>query len=545
MTARARPLKFKVGLYLALTLTAAMFIFTFIVVEHQREELRMATVEHLSNVSEVITKSTRYAMLENEPEYVKRIIQDVGRQDNIAKVRVWSKDGKIIYSSFPPEVGQMLDRNADGCIHCYPHISPESQIPTAATARVFFDSEGRRMIGSMEVLHNEPACYNDACHEHKKSDPVLGVLDIVYSVDEIDKTMFKHSMAIAGFAIGFIVVVSLLVSGFVSRLVYRPLRDLEDGAKRLSSGNLDKLIPVRSKDEFGQVAESFNSMTLALKDSQKELQEWAHTLEQKVAERTSQLRIAEAETARSEKLASVGLLASGIAHELNNPLTGVLTFSHLLREKMPEGSQEAEDLDLVIRETKRCAAIIRRLLDFAREKKPEMKYADLNKLVENTLRMIEQPASLNNITLKVDLDGNLPPIWIDGNLIEQVILNILVNAQHSIENGGSIVVKTRSAMRPASPKRDHEFVPMAEIEITDSGCGISEKNLQRIFDPFFTTKAVGKGTGLGLSVSHGIVKAHGGTIEVASQVGKGSTFHVFLPLKAAPNGDIQDVGSTP
>ncbi|MCX7172903.1 MAG: HAMP domain-containing protein [Proteobacteria bacterium] len=397
MISRWSPLKFKVGLYLALTLTVAMCIFTLLVVEHQREELRLATVGHLSNLSEVITKSTRYAMLQNEPEYVKRIIQDVGKQDNIAKVRVWSKDGKIIYSSYPPEVGKMLDRNADGCILCYPFASPAGQIPTAATARIFFDPEGRRMVGSMEVLHNEPSCYNDACHEHKKSDPVLGVLDIVYSVDEIDKTMFRHSLIIGGFSLGFIVIVSLLVGGFVSRLVYRPLRDLEDGAKRLSSGKLDKLIPVRSKDEFGRVAESFNAMTLALKNSQKELQEWAYTLEQKVEERTTQLRIAEAETARSEKLASVGLLASGIAHELNNPLTGVLTFSYLLREKMPEGSQEAEDLDLVIRETKRCAAIIRRLLDFAREKKPEMNFCDLNKIVENTLRIVEQPASLNNI----------------------------------------------------------------------------------------------------------------------------------------------------
>jgi two-component system NtrC family sensor kinase len=542
MIKRWSPLKFKVGLYLALTLTAAMFIFTFLVVEHQRDELRMATVEHLSNISEVITKSTRYAMLQNEPEYVKRIIQDVGRQANIAKVRVWSKDGKIIYSSFPPEVGKMLDRNADGCLNCYPHLSPGSVVPTTATARIFFDAEGRRMVGSMEVLHNEPSCYNDACHEHKKSDPVLGVLDIVYSVDEIDKTLTRHSVIIAGFSLVFIVVVSLLVGGFVSRLVYRPLRDLEDGAKRLSSGKLDKLIPVRSKDEFGQVAESFNAMTLALKDSQKELQEWAYTLEQKVEERTRQLRIAEAETARSEKLASVGLLASGIAHELNNPLTGVLTFSYLLREKMPQGSQEAEDLDLVIRETKRCAAIIRRLLDFAREKKPEMNFSDLNKIVENTIRMVKQPASLSNIDLSADLDDSLAPIWIDANLIEQVILNMLVNAQHSIEGGGSVVVRTRRVMRSSNSETGYEAVPMAEIEITDSGCGISEKNLQRIFDPFFTTKEVGKGTGLGLSVSHGIVKAHGGTIEVESKVGKGSAFHVFLPLEPAKNAAIQGVG---
>lgn len=528
-------LKFKVGLYLALTLTVAMTLFTMLVVRHQRDELREATVSHLSKISEVITKSTRYAMLQDEPAYIARIIRDVGKQENIAKVRVWNKDRKIIYSSYLPEVGKMLDPTADGCMLCYPNILPGNPVPTTAISRNFVSSDGRRMIGSMELLHNDVSCYSASCHEHKKSDPVLGVLDIVYSVDDIDKKMNQNSLMIAEFSLGFIVIVSLFVSGFVNRLVYRPLRDLEAGSNRLSSGNLEQLIPVRSHDEFGQVAKSFNAMTLSMKNSQNELQEWGHTLQQKVEERTKQLRTAEAETVRTEKLASVGLLASGIAHELNNPLTGVLTFSHLLRKKMPDGSQDAEDLDLVIRETKRCAAIIRRLLDFAREKNPEKNFSDLNTIVQNTERIIAQPASLNNIKITLDLGRDLPPIWIDADLIEQVVMNMIVNAQHAIEHGGSITVTTRRVDRPRNLTPGEPAAPMLEIAIADNGCGISEKNLQRIFDPFFTTKEVGKGTGLGLSVSHGIIKTHGGTIVVESQVGVGTIFHVYLPLEPPEN----------
>ena len=233
----------------------------------------------------------------------------------------------------------------------------------------------------MEVIRNEPSCYNAACHVHTKAQSVLGVLDIVYSLDHIDRDVKKNTMTIAGGAVVFVLLASLLVSLFVHRLIYVPLTDLESGARRMSSGDLDQGIPVRSNDEFGHVAEAFNAMTVALKNSQGELREWGRTLEEKVAKRTSELRIAEAEATRSEKLASVGLLAAGIAHELNNPLTGVLTFAHLLRKKTPDGSEDAEDLDLVIRETKRCAAIIRRLLDFAREKKPE------TKKVESLLQM--------------------------------------------------------------------------------------------------------------------------------------------------------------
>jgi two-component system, NtrC family, sensor kinase len=211
----------------------------------------------------------------------------------------------------------------------------------------------------------------------------------------------------------------------------------------------------------------------------------------------------------------------------------VLTFSSLMRKKVPDGSQEAEDLDLVVAETKRCAAIIRRLLDFAREKTPEKSFADLNRLVEDTVRIVERPANLRDIEIRLELDPTLPPVWVDADLVRQVVMNIVVNAQHAIEQKGSITVRTRGPAAPKSPRPGARAVPMAEIAIIDTGCGIAAADLQRIFDPFFTTKGVGKGTGLGLSVSHGIVEAHGGTIEVESTPGEGSTFRVYLPVQPA------------
>jgi two-component system NtrC family sensor kinase len=184
----------------------------------------------------------------------------------------------------------------------------------------------------------------------------------------------------------------------------------------------------------------------------------------------------------------------------------------------------------VIRETKRCAAIIRRLLDFAREKPPEKKFADLNQIIENTERIIQKPAFLRDVKISLDLDSELPPIWLDADLIEQVIMNLLVNAQHAVEHDGDIKVQTRRVLKSMNTEAGQGPIPMVEITVIDTGCGIPEKNLKRIFDPFFTSKEVGKGTGLGLSVSHGIVSAHGGSIEVESQVGQGSAFRVYLPV---------------
>ena len=528
---RPKTLKFKVGVYVATTLTVAMLIFTLLVVHYQRTELLQEAVRHVDQLSEVLIKSTRFAMLQNQPAYVKSIIQDVSKQTGIAKVRVLNKDGKIIHSTYLPELGMIVNRKAEGCSQCHESEKPLEQLPLRNMARVFDAPEGGRLLGSMAVIRNEPSCYTAACHEHKQNQSVLGVLDIVYSLDEIDRATRKNTLTIVFLSLGFIIIASLLVGVLVRRLVYTPLRDLETGAKRLSSGNLEQQIPVRSEDEFGQLATSFNVMTEALKNSRVELQEWGHTLEQKVQERTKQLRIAQAETMRGEKLASVGLLAAGIAHELNNPLTGILTFSHFIRKKMPEGSQEAEDLDLIIRETKRCATIIRRLLDFAREKAQEKKYADINRLIEETTRLIEWPAHLRDIAISMDLDPDLPPVWADEDLISQVILNMLTNAQHAITEKGTITVRSRRCQKPTGPGPNAEPVPMVEVSVIDTGCGIPEENLQRIFDPFFTTKEVGKGTGLGLSISYGIITAHGGTIEVESKVGSGSTFRIYLPVE--------------
>lgn len=529
-----RTLKFKVGLYLAIALAVTLLLFTLLVIRYERDGLLQEATSRVTQLSEMITRSTRFAMLQNQPDYVHRIIEDVGSHKSIDRIRIFSKEGRVIDSTYAPEIGLKVDRKAEGCIRCHRTAKPLEQIPGSENARIFSAPDGKRLLGSMGVIRNEPSCYTAACHQHTREQSVLGVLDIVYSLDEIDRTIRENIIIIAALSLGFVIIALLSIDFFVWRLIYVPLRDLETGAKRLAAGNLEQPIPVRSEDEFGELAASFNAMTAALSNSQQELREWGHTLEQKVEKRTRELRAAEAEAARGEKLASVGLLAAGIAHELNNPLTGILTFSHLLRKKMPDGSPEADDLDLVIRETKRCAAIIRRLLDFAREKAPEKKFFDLNQIIEDTVRIIERPVNLRDIEITMDLDRNLPPIWVDADLLKQVIMNMLVNAQQAIEEKGTITIRSRRVPQARSPEPGAKPVPMVELSIIDTGCGIPEQNLKRVFDPFFTTKAQGKGTGLGLSVSHGIVKAHGGAIEVESTVGEGTTFRVYLPLEPPP-----------
>lgn len=518
-------LKLKVSLYLAMALSVVMFGFVAVLAREHSNELEKEIARHVTQISDLIVKSTRHAMLLNKRDLADKIISDIGKQKGIERVRIISKDGTIIHSNRDAEVGYSVEQNAPPCVYCHLSSTPIDRLPDADRWKIYNSADGHRVLGTMQVIRNEPTCANASCHEHPASQTILGVVDVSYSLEEVDASKHIHLNYLIGLSVAFILLVAFSVGFLLKKLIYAPLKDLESGAKRISSGNLGDLIPVRSDDEFGRVAGTFNEMNAALDQSHRAMQELVENLESKVEARTRELLAARAEVAQGEKPASIGVLSAGIAHELNNPLTGVLTFTSLMRKKVKDGTEDAEDLDLVIRETKRCAAIIRRLLDFAREKVPVNGFFNLNQVVEDTVRFVERPASLHQIEISTHLDAALPQVWGDADLIKQVMMNLLVNAQQAVDKEGRISVETRLI----TPSDTHEQQTV-EISVRDNGCGIPQANLQRIFDPFFTSKEVGKGTGLGLSVSYGIVKAHGGKISVESTVGEGTVFHVQLPV---------------
>jgi two-component system NtrC family sensor kinase len=263
-------------------------------------------------------------------------------------------------------------------------------------------------------------------------------------------------------------------------------------------------------------------MTADLRQARDELKSWAATLEQQVAEKTKALQLAQAQVIRSEKLSSLGVLAAGVAHELNSPLTGILTFSHMLLQDAPAGSRQKEDLQLIVDETNRCASIIRQLLDFARESGPQKKVQDIAPAIRNTIALVEHQAKFHDVGIECDLAADLPQVSSDQNQMEQVFLNLLINAAEAMPKGGKVAIRGRRSA-----------VGELVLEVTDTGHGIPPEHLGKIFDPFFTSKEPGTGTGLGLAVTYGILRRHGGTIAVQSTVGKGTTFTITLPAAAA------------
>jgi len=532
-----RSLRFRLGFTLAAVIAVTAALFAYFIIRHSRGEVLDQAIAQNERTADVIRRSTRYAMLQNHREQVSRIIEAVSRARGIEKIRIFDREGLVIVSTMPGEVGTRLDTTAEACVICHAAGQPLQQIPGPSRNRVYRSPVGHRLLGTIDVVRNEPACSTADCHAHPASVTVLGVLDVVYSLDAMDATARGEMLTLAGMTGGLAVVIFVAVTVLVSWSVYQPLADLEDGARLISAGDREHVIPVRRRDEIGHLADSFNEMTQALKRSERDLAEWARTLERKVEEKTRELRLAEAKTVHAEKLSSVGLLAAGIAHEINNPLTGVLTFAHLVRARVPAGSAEAEDLDIIIRETKRCAGIIKRLLDFAREKRPEVRRCSANDVIRETVQFVEHQAGFQSIVFDVGLDRQLPDVWMDPNQIKQVVMNLVVNARDAMNEHGRLTVRTRALPGPVSTGPGRRAVPTVELTFADSGCGIPPEDLPKIFDPFFTSKEPGKGVGLGLSVGYNIIKAHGGAIEVQSEVGAGTTFRILLPIEGALAND--------
>ena len=293
--------------------------------------------------------------------------------------------------------------------------------------------------------------------------------------------------------------VSLVLSLSVTNMVLKPIDHIINMSRSVIKGDLSARVRVRPPGEMGVLCEAVDRMADA------------------VAEREAQLkRVTRQQIGQSEKLASVGRLAAGVAHEINNPLTGVLTFAHLLREKDNLDEQDKEDLDLIINETKRAGEIVRGLLDFARESPVVKQRLDLNDVIQHTIRLLGNRRAFQQITVREDFQEDLPAVDGDMNQLQQVLLNLSLNACEAMPDGGTLTIRT--------------FARNGSVlaQLTDTGCGIKKEHRDQVFEPFFTTKPPGKGTGLGLSVSYGIIRQHGGELRVESEEGKGTTFTIVL-----------------
>jgi two-component system, NtrC family, sensor kinase len=598
---------------------AIISIYSFVSIQAQRDELLSQTEVYANKLSETIRNSLHLSMLENRSDQTHRIINTIAQEPGLREIRIFNKEGRIMFSSQKDYIGNMVDKKAEACYACHTANEPLEKLPMEERMRIYqTPQDSSRILGIINPIYNEQSCWEAECHVHPQEQKVLGVLDVKLSLKDLDTQIANSEFRSIIFAIFAIALLSIIIGIFVRKWIAKPVNELVTATDRVGGGDLNYAIQDLGSDELGLLGKSFNNMT------------------KKLAEARMQLF-------QSDKMASLGRLAAGVAHEINNPLTAVLTYSSFLLKRI-NNPELSEDLKVIVRETKRSREIVKSLLDFARQSVPKKSNADINEIIESALAVVDNQISLKQIKLEKNLDKNLPSIKIDSNQMQQVFINLLVNAsdastekegrisvsskmislspygtlqiknaicskRHSLTDDEtkvdgmstiklkinqndktgfvnidpiygknrnkysleiknprqtqiacpkcniSLVVKDKSCPKCNSTIYSFEVPPQGmfegcinpncnwerwesidvagvrdyiELKVADNGCGIAKENLPRIFEPFYTTKGQ-KGTGLGLAVIWGIIDNHDGTINVESELNKGTTFTILLP----------------
>jgi len=529
--------KFRAGLTvkLAIALVAStaviLGVFGWLNLRAQRQEAEGLVQLSADRVGDIIKRSARYGMMNDDRAALYEVIRDIGTEPAIQRIRIFNKEGRITFSTDAAEINHAVDKRAEQCYACHAQAQPLVKLNQTGRARIFTNPQGQRVLAVIRPIENEKACWNAECHAHPQSQQILGVIDTHLSLAAVDAQAALRQTRTASFTVLAMALMSVFSLVFVWVVLYRPVRELLSGIHRVADGDLGFSLPVRSNDELGELAGAFNKMSQELASAHDEITTWTRTLEERVARKTRELERTQAGLIGAEKMASLGKLAATVAHEVNNPLFGILTYARLALKDTTEEKQR-ERLKTIERESLRCGEIMRNLLTFARQTPKKREPNDFNGLVERAVKLVHHQVELLQIGLEVNLASDLPQVTCDAGQVQQVALVLMVNATEAMQQGGQLWVSTEY-------DADGEQV---RLRVRDTGCGITDDAMKKIFEPFFSTKEDQHRTGLGLAIAKNIIDQHGGTIEVHSQPGVGTEFVVTLPL-LAPDPAVAQTGS--
>lgn len=534
-------LSFKLIVVLTSVLLIVLTIITIINISVQRRQLLDALHLSAARSSDFIKISLRNSMLLNRRDDVHQSISNLGTEPGVERIRIYNKKGRIMFSSKGAEIDRQVDKDADACIMCHGNSAGFEKTQSDQYTREYENSSGEHLLGLINPIMNEKSCWDAACHAHAETETYLGVLDVQMNMKSFDGHIAESRISQIISSLALVIIVGCASAVFILFVVRRPIKQFFAGTRAIASGNLEHQIILQTQDELGELARSFNSMAHELTDARAELTNWSKTLEARVDEKTRELKRVQAQILHMEKIASLGKLSASIAHELNNPLSGILTFAKLILKRLhtaelddAKREQTIHELTMIADEAKRCGEIVKNLLFFSRKQEYERKGTDVHGLIEKSVQLIQHKIEMQQIVLEKkyfsasgNTDGDALEIECDPPQIQQAIVALLVNAVEAMPEGGTLRIETG--------KQNDSIV---SIRIADTGCGISEADMSKIFEPFYTTKDAVSGTGLGLSIVYGIARNHGGDIQVQSVPGQYSIFSLTLPIHAPVTIDM-------
>ncbi len=528
-------LREKFVLVVSLVIVSSMLIISGYLIKRQNEIYHQELVNRGQALVVNLAYNAEFGVILESESDLDDLLKGVARADDIVYAKICAEDDRVLAEIGVDEIARLDD---------FQDKAEVIEAPDKYTQRTFFDSDGieyieisypvqtRRQQVSRENLGTVFGFQDDSAALDTET---IGTVRLALTTANLAEEITRSQTAAIILTIMVVFSAIIIMTAFV-RIITQPIKSLVDVTDQISKGDLSKTVNISRRDEIGLLAESFNRMIESLKGSQEEIEDYNRTLEAKIIERTRELEDAQSQLIQSEKLAGIGQLAAGVAHELNNPLGGILGYAQFTLEKMQKkdlaelAEKDYESFKKYLRDienqTRRCKAIVQNLLRFSRSSnKVEFSDTDINQVLEETLTFVEHQLVMNQIGLTKELDPKIPIIQGNPGQLQQVFTNMIINGLHASPSGTQMTV-TSKYLPPLG-----EFPGAIEIDFGDQGVGISEENMKKIFEPFFTTKEVGKGTGLGLSVSYGIIKDHGGEIKVKSKVGVGTTFSIIIPLE--------------
>jgi two-component system NtrC family sensor kinase len=486
-----------------------------------------------NNIGSIVEGALYHSMLENDKSTLQSTLDIINTMSGIDDVNMYDDSDRLVYSSFTSD---SLNHSNPNCLSCHEDIQlmfPRKEksyriIDVSSECNMYENDNDHRHLLIRSPILNEKSCYTSSCHYHKESDEVLGSLIIKMPLTDLDNAVEKSSAKFYLLAMATTLLLIIALIMFTSKNIKNPLNDLIKASIAVANGNKNTRLEIKPNqlDDMRMVSQAFNNMLDNLQSATEELQNWSQQLEYKVQKKSEELGAAQNELIHIERIASLGKLSSSVAHEINNPLSGILIYTKLIHKQLsnPELDATRKDtmlkhLKLIENETKRCGEIVKGLLEFSKKDQEDFESKHLHKILHDTYELMTHPIKIANISFREELQAKSDLIFCSPNQIKQACVAILVNATEAVHENGEIVIST------SNPDLD-----TIRVDISDSGIGIPVDDIPQIFQPFFSTKHDTSGIGLGLAIVHGIVKSHNGRIDVKSELGRGTTISIALPL---------------
>ena len=486
-----------------------------------------------NNIGSIVEGALYYSMLKNDRSALQNTLGVINGMPGIEDVNMYDSHDNLVYATFP---GDTIRHNNPDCKGCHSDIGTMFPRDKKSFKIVNIDSECRmsqkgynyRLLLIKSPIFNEKSCFTAACHAHAQSDDILGSFVIRIPLEELDAALEESSMdffLLAAFTT--LLLVAFLIF-FTRKQIKNPLNAIIKASEAVSKGDKSKRLELKPNqlNDMRMVSSAFNEMLDSLQSATNELHNWSQQLEYKVQKKSEELSEIQNELIHVERIASLGKLSSSVAHEINNPLSGVLTYTKLVhkqlnKEEMNPKSKEAmlKYLRVIESETKRCGDIVKGLLDFSRKDEENFQAKPLHIILKEACDLMEHQMKIANINFYADYAAARDIISCRENQIKQACIAILVNASEAVGENGEIMLKT------SNPNKEN-----IRLEIRDNGVGIMPEDLPHIFEPFFSAKQKASGIGLGLAIVHGIVQSHNGKVEVESVLGKGTNISIIFPL---------------